>query len=263
MLKSTGANQIVGVPSLMRKIAEHALENGEDPAQAGMRRLIAIGEPTRDASLDLLPSARLIEEAWGAPLYSTYASTEIATTFCECPERRGGHLRPELLVVEIVNDEGRPVPAGETGEVVVTPLGVRGMPLVRFRTGDVSFLMTERCSCGRFSPRLGPILGRKNQMLKFKGTTVFPNAIVAALEGRADVAGACVEVGKSDDGTDRVVVYVHVKDPSVDRRNLEDLLRSRLRVVPEIVLVSEAEINDQMYRPGRRKRVTFLDRRGE
>ena len=192
-------------------------------------------------------------------------------------------MRPELIVAEIVDDGGSPLPTGREGEVVVTPLGVRGMPLVRFRTGDVSFLIEEPCACGRRTPRLAPILGRKNQMLKFKGTSVFPNAIVAALEGLPEVGGAYVEAHKNPDATDRIVVYVHVrgaksagregqkgrkgpkgqeeKKEQEERKRLEEEVRARVRVVPEIRLVGEAEWNARVYETGRRKRTTFFDLR--
>ena len=289
MLKTCGANVMVGVPSLMRHMGEYARENGEDPARAGIRTLVAIGEPTRGRGLDLLPAARQAEEMWGAKIFSTYASTEIATSFCECPERCGGHVRPELIVVEIVDDSGAPLSAGQEGEIVVTPLGVRGMPLVRFRTGDVSFLIEEPCGCGRQTARLAPILGRKNQMLKFKGTTVFPNAVVAALEGLPEVGGAYVEAHRNPDGTDRIVVYVHVrgvepgekegrqgqkgregrkgqrgqggKKEQEERKRLEEEVRARLRVVPEIRLVTGEELAARVYETGKRKRTTFFDLR--
>ena len=169
LVETTRPTAIVSVPSLMCKVAEHALEMGADPASVGVRRLLAIGEPTRGGDMELLPVARRLQELWGAPLHSTYASTEIATTFCECEARRGGHLRPELIVLELLGESGGPVASGEMGEVVVTPLGVRGMPLVRFRTGDISFLIDEPCACGRTTPRIGPVVGAQEPDAQVQG----------------------------------------------------------------------------------------------
>ncbi|HUT22852.1 MAG TPA: phenylacetate--CoA ligase family protein, partial [Sumerlaeia bacterium] len=221
--------------------------------------MAAIGESTRDADLELLPAARRLEEMWNAPVHSTYASTEIATAFCECPERRGGHLRPELATLEILDDAGGPVPSGGVGEAVVTPLGVQGMPLVRFRTGDISFLIDDPCPCGRRTPRLGPILGRKNQMLKYKGTTLFPSSILAALEGRDEVTGAYVEARRGEGGTDRVIVKVNVSKAEITTDDIADMLRAHIRVAPEVVLVSEAELQERTAQPSKRKRATFFD----
>ena len=71
--------------------------------------------------------------------------------------RCGGHAKPELMICEIVDSDGIAVSSGDIGELVVTPLGVSGMPLLRFKTGDVSFLISDPCSCGRKTSRLGPI----------------------------------------------------------------------------------------------------------
>jgi len=259
ILKATGANVLVGVPSLMWKIGQAARESGGNPAAMGVRMMAAIGEPTRDADLELLPAARRLEEMWNAPVHSTYASTEIATAFCECPERRGGHLRPELATLEILDDAGGPVPSGGVGEAVVTPLGVQGMPLVRFRTGDISFLIDEPCPCRRRTPRLGPILGRKNQMLKYKGTTLFPSSILAALEGRDEVTGAYVEARRGEGGTDRVIVKVNVSKAEITTDDIAELLRAHIRVAPEVVLVSDAELQERTSQLSKRKRATFFD----
>ncbi|MBN1867128.1 AMP-binding protein [Candidatus Sumerlaeota bacterium] len=259
MLKTAKANVLVGVPSLLWRIAEYALENGDDPRRARVKALIAIGEPTRGRDLTLLPATKRLEEVWGARIYSTYASTEVATAFCECPERCGGHLRAELAAVEILDDSGRLVAPGETGEVVVTPFGVRAMPLIRFRTGDVAFLIEEPCACGRRTPRLGPVLGRKSQMLKYKGTTLFPQSILAPLSGRRDVAGAFVEAHRNADGTDRVVVFVAVRDASLTEERLAEELRAALRVVPEIRTIEGGELQRRMLPEGKRKPIVFFD----
>ena len=259
MIKTTGATGIVGVPSLIRKIGQYALEHGENPAKIGIRLMVAIGEGIRDHKMNLLPAARQVEEMWGATLYSTYASTEMATAFCECRERRGGHIRPELIIAEIIDENGNKATSGGTGEVVITPLGVTGMPLIRFRTGDISFLITEYCGCGRRTPRIGPILGRKNQMLKFKGTTLFPSAILSVVEGIEGVDGACIEARKNDDGTDNVILYVYCKNPPALEKAIVDNLRARIRVVPEISFISEKELNHKIYHPERRKKISFID----
>lgn len=261
LIKTTGATVIVGVPSLIRKIALFALENEEDPKDAGVTILVGIGEALRDKDMKLLPVPREIENMWGAKLYSTYASTEMATAFCECPERSGGHVRPELIIVEILDDDGNAVGPGCTGEIVVTPLGVTAMPLLRFRTGDISFLINAQCKCGRNTPRLGPVIGRKNQMLKLKGTTLFPSAILAVMEEIKGIEGAFIEVGKNDDETDRVLVYAALSDDSLSTDKISERLRSKLRVVPEIILITGDELDRKTLPEGKRKRTSFFDLR--
>lgn len=248
---------IVGVPSFLRKLGAYVRAQ-KIPVR--VERLVCIGEPLRDRDLRPLPVAAEIERLWRARAYSTYSSSEIVTTFCECSRQQGGHLLPDLGIVEIVDGRGRRVPAGETGEVVVTPLGITGMPLVRFRTGDVSFLREEPCACGRRSPRLGPILGRKQQMLKIKGTTVYPLAVFAALDSRPEISDYYLTAHAHDELSDRLVVTVALRR-ACSVQAIAEALAARLRVTPEVVVASEAEVRQVVYNPALRKPVRFIDRR--
>lgn len=262
MLKVTKATAIVGVPSLMRKIAEYGMDCGENPRATTVKKLIAIGEPTRDKSLNLLPLTKNLEEIWDAEIYSTYASTELATTYCECLHRSGGHIRPELIITEILDENNNPVPVGVEGEVVVTPLGVTGMPLLRFKTGDISFIIDDFCACRRTTQRIAPVLGRKKQMLKYKGTTLFPNSILAALEGTAYYDEGYVEVKSNPDGTDNVILHLCVKNHAINKSLIKEQLRAKIRVVPEVIIQSKQDITKIVYQPEKkRKRITFIDSR--
>jgi len=261
MIERTRPTWLVGVPSLMRRMGEYGIAAGGDPAQAGLRGLIAIGEPIRGQDFDLTPAASRLEALWRARLFSTYASTELATTFCECCEGRGGHLRPELIVAEILDEMDRPAPPGQLGEIVATPLGVRGTPLLRFRTGDISFLIDEPCGCGRQTPRLGPVLGRKGHMLKFKGTTVFPASILSVIDAFEGVIGSYVEASRNPDGTDRVVARVAARDASLKKEHFAEAIRARLRVTPEIEMIAQEELAQATVQPGKRKPATFVDLR--
>ncbi len=261
LIKTTDATAIVGVPSMMLKIAQYAQEAGDDPASSTVRKLLAIGEPTRDAGLELLPLGKLLEETWQAPLYSTYASTEMATSFNECDARCGGHLRPELAYMEILDDDGKPVPQGETGEVTLTPLGVKGMPLIRFRTGDIAYMIDEPCSCGRTSRRISPVVGRKNQMLKYKGTLMFPNAVMSAVEGLDGFLEGYVTAKCDSHGNDLVTLCAAIDPARLSLETMRQRLQSKIRVVPQIELMTEDAIREKVYLPGKRKRVIFHDYR--
>ncbi len=254
---------LIGVPSVLANVAAYAIDEGEDPAALKVQRILAIGEPIRDKKLNLLPSSSRIEQLWNAPLYSTYASTEMASTFCECQHRQGGHFRPELIYVEIVDDEGNELADGEIGEVVVSPLGVQGMPLMRFKTGDISFIINENCSCGRTTKRIAPVLGRKSQMLKYKGTVVFPNSIVSIVEANPDFAGCYVEVYSAEFGEDRVVAVMSNAKKNYDLEKLKEQFRAGLRVVPELKVIDNDELLKKTLPSGKRKRQIFFDMRKE
>ncbi|KAK6021733.1 hypothetical protein OSTOST_12590, partial [Ostertagia ostertagi] len=118
-----------------------------------------------------------ITQNWPIKLYGTYAATEMQTAFTDCSAGMGGHHQPDLIIIEILDNEGRQLPDGTPGEIVITTLGIEGMPLLRYRTGDMAILYAEPCSCGRHSKRLSHVTGRKQQMIKYKGTTLYPPAI--------------------------------------------------------------------------------------
>ncbi|MCT4622896.1 MAG: AMP-binding protein, partial [Schleiferiaceae bacterium] len=167
---------LIAVPSFLLKLAETI----EQPKN--LNHIICIGEPIRDSSFNPNHLSKKILNEWNVDLRSTYASTEMATAFTECSAHQGGHVLPELMVVEILDENGNEVATGELGEVTVTPLQMEGTPLLRYRTGDLARLYSEPCSCGRNTARLGPIEGRKEQRIKLKGTTLFAQQIAHVIE---------------------------------------------------------------------------------
>jgi phenylacetate-CoA ligase len=263
LVKTHNPTVIIGVPSVLANVAMFAINEGENPASLKVERILAIGEPIRDKKLNLLSSIQRIEQMWNTPIYSTYASTEMSTSFAECEHRQGGHFRPELIYVEIIDDEGNRLDDGEIGEVVVTPLGVQGMPLVRFKTGDMSYIINQKCSCGRTTKRIGPVIGRKAQLLKYKGTNVFPNAIVSIVEANPDFLGCYVEAYTAEFGEDRVIAALAATSENYDLDKLKEEFRAGLRVVPELKVIDEVEFLNKTQPAGKRKRQIFFDMRKE
>ena len=157
---------IMCVPSFILRLIQYAEEHNIDYRNSSITRIIGIGEGLREQDFSLNLLGRRIKEKWDVELFATYSSTEMGATFSECPYGCGGHVHPELIIVEIIGEDNLPVPDGEVGEIVVTTLGVEGMPLLRFRTGDMAAKIVEPCKCGRNSYRLTPLVGRKNNMIK-------------------------------------------------------------------------------------------------
>lgn len=252
------------VPSFILRLIEYAEQNGIDYRRSSVRRIIGIGEGLREQDFGLNLLGRRIREKWDVELYATYSSTEMGATFSECPHGCGGHVHPELVIVEIIGEDGLPVPDGQAGEVVVTTLGVEGMPLLRFRTGDISSKVTESCPCGRNSYRLTPIIGRKNNMIKLKGTTIYPPAINDVLDNAPYVANYVVIVRDSPAGTDEVVVKAGVASaqPFDVVKDLKDRFRSRIRVAPIVEIMSPEEVGRMNNPADNRKPVKFMDMRG-
>jgi phenylacetate-CoA ligase len=259
IIKRMNPTAIVGVPTFLKKLGTYLLEKGLDPERVS--KLVCIGEPVRDKHLALLKIGEDLENIWQAKVYSTYASSEVVTTFCECSARQGGHLHPDLAVVEIIDDEGRTLPHGTIGEVVITPMSVEGMPLVRFKTGDMSFLMDEPCSCGRYSPRLGPILGRKKQMMKIRGTTLYPQSVYSALDEIKAIQEYYLVITRKSDLSDNITIHVAVNETSCTAEIIQDQLQARLRVKPSVVIESIEAVKQQVYSPTSRKPIRFTDKR--
>lgn len=255
---------IMCVPSFILKLIEYADAHDIDYRSSSIRRIIGIGEGLRDQNFELNLLGRQIHDKWPqVQLFATYSSTEMGATFSECEYGMGGHVHPELIIVEIIGEDGMPVADGQPGEVVVTTLGVEGMPLLRFRTGDIACKHVEQCRCGRWSYRLSPLLGRKNNMIKLKGTTLYPPAINDVLDNTDYVENYVVIVRNSKAGTDDVLVKVGLKnDPGFDVvKELKDSFRSRIRVAPEIEICPVDEIHAVNYPPTGRKPVKFIDQR--
>jgi len=252
---------IVGVATFLLKLGHFLQSQDIEPASAGVKKIICIGEPIRNRELTFLRVGENLEKVWGAKIYSTYASSEAITSFCECTAQQGGHLHPDLAVVEVVNDNGDVLPPGEIGEVVITPLAIEGMPLLRFKTGDISFLIDEPCSCGRNSSRLGPILGRNKQMIKFRGTTLYPNSFYAVLDSLPEISDYYITASSDYDLSDVVTVYVALRDASCSAEMVMDKLQSHLRVRPQVIITSEESVRSHVYAGNSRKLIRFVDKR--
>jgi phenylacetate-CoA ligase len=262
-IKRIKPDTIMCVPSFILRLIEYAEANGIDYKNSSVKRIIGIGEGLREQDFSLNLLGRRIKEKWDVDLFATYSSTEMGATFSECEYGCGGHVHPELIIVEIIGEDGHPVADGEIGEIVVTTLGVEGMPLLRFRTGDMAAKITEQCRCGRFSYRLTPLVGRKNNMIKLKGTTIYPPAINDVLDNTPYIANYVVVVRNSSAGTDEVVVRVGLKeDPDFDViKELKDRFRSRIRVAPIVEILPTEEIAHVNFPAKSRKPIKFIDER--
>jgi phenylacetate-CoA ligase len=270
VIRRVAPSVIIGVPSFLVKLASYLIKAGMDLQASSVKKLICIGEPLRAADMHALQMTQDLERLWGADAFSTYASSETVTTFGECVEKNGGHLHPELAILEILDEAGHAMPDGTIGEIVVTPLGIEGMPMIRYRTGDVGFLDSSPCACGRNSPRLGPILGRRKQMLKIQGTSLYPQAVHAVLDEIPEVREYFLEVFHAGQKlADRLVIHLSLVNGVEEVGETDEgakaavvrLLQARLRVTPEVVVHTHTEICQIVFTPHSRKPVRFVDRR--
>ncbi len=253
---------IVAVPSFIIKLIQFANEHGIDINASSVKKAICIGENIRNTDFSLNILGKKITDAWNIKLYSTYASTEMQTAFTECRESKGGHKQPELIILEMLNENNFPVKPGEPGEVTITTLGVEGMPLLRYKTGDICIAHEEPCACGRTSVRLSPVVGRKKQMIKFKGTTLYPPALFDLLNEMDNVLDYVAEVYSNEMGTDEVLLYIVPAQLTEEcDRTIRANLQARLRVSPHVKYLSQEEIQKMQMPEAGRKIVKFIDKR--
>lgn len=247
-------NILIAVPSFIINLIDYAKQHEIDFKESSVKSIICIGEPIREDDLTYNILGKRITDQWDVELFSTYASTEMGAAFTECKAHQGCHLNEELLFLEVLDDEGNPVADNETGEIVITTLGTTGTPLIRYKTGDVARIYKTPCSCGKKSPRLGSILGRKNQLIKFKGTTIYPNAIYEIFDGIPAVSCYKVEVSKDYMNNDVITVLLEKKiEYSADLQHIIEQCKSKLRVVPHFVFLETDYLRSQVYKNHMRK----------
>src|SRR5258708_25039932 len=255
---------IVAVPSFICKLIAYAQENGIDINQSSVKKAICIGEGIRNPDFSFNVLGKKIKESWNIHLFSTYASTEMQTAFTECPEGKCVHLRHELLIVELLDDQDRPVSPGTPGEVTITTLAVEGMPLLRYKTGDICAYDDSPCACGRHSTRLSPLLGRKKQMIKFKGTTLYPSVLFDLLNGLSEIRDYVVEVSTNKLGLDEVLLYLLPVALTEDTdHKVRAWLQARLRVTPFIKYIGPEDMQRMQVSETNRKPIKFIDKRGD
>jgi phenylacetate-CoA ligase len=254
---------LVAVPSFLVKLVEYAQQHSINLNNSAVKRAICIGESVRDDKFGLSIIGQKISENWQINLHSTYASTEMQTAFTECEHGIGGHHHPELIILEMLNEDNNPVPFGQPGEVTITTLGVEGMPLLRYKTGDIAIAYNEPCKCGRTTVRLGPVMGRKQQLIKLKGTTLYPPGVFEILNELPFIQDYVVEAFTNELGTDDLRLHVLIGDSNLGDalRKLSMKFQSRIRVVPKINIVTHQDLDKLQHGNGERKVRRFIDNR--
>jgi len=185
LMKDFQTTVLVSTPSFALYMAETALSLGYDPHAFKLRIGLFGGEPCSEAMREE------IEEKWGLRATVNYGLTEVVGPGVagECPEKAGMHILEDIYYPEIIDpDSGETLPDGRTGELVLTPLFKEGFPVLRYRTGDITRLLSGKCACGRTIRRMDYITGRSDDMIIIKGVNVFPSQIEEVLAGFREVS---------------------------------------------------------------------------
>ena len=180
LLQDFGARVLCATPSYALNIAEVAEQQGVD-LRGGALQIGAFGaEPWSDAM------RTAIEARLGLKAFDNYGLSEIMGpgVACECETQSGLHGWEDHFLFEIIDpDSGKPLPAGATGELVITTLTKEALPMIRYRTRDITSLDETPCACGRTHARIRRVTGRNDDMLIIRGVNVYPSQIEAVLVG--------------------------------------------------------------------------------
>lgn len=253
---------LITVPSFLLKMIDYAEKHGLDYQNSSVYGAVCIGESIKNQDFTDNILSQKIKEKWNIKLFSTYASTEMSTAFTECEHQIGGHQHPELIITEILDDHGNPVQQGESGELTITTLGVEALPLLRFKTGDIVQAHYEPCLCGRNTMRLGPVIGRKQQMIKYKGTTLYPPAMNDILNDFNNILCYQMVIQSNEIGLDEIIIKISTNSDSENFVNeVRDHFRAKLRVSPKIEIVDFDILSKTVFNPNSRKPINFVDLR--
>ncbi|MDQ7917296.1 AMP-binding protein [Mesonia sp. MT50] len=252
---------LVVVPSFLIQLAKYAEANEIDIHKSSIKGAICIGEALRDENNQFNTLGKKIKSLWDLELFSTYASTEMCTAFTECKEHLGLHVPENLIFTEILDEDGEEVKPGEVGELVVTTLGVETMPLVRYATGDLVKKMKTSCDCGKGSALISSVLGRKQQLIKYKGTSIYPQQIVQLMMELPEIEEYQIQVTSNELDTDKLTIVIPKEASESLQHKLKEILKANLRVTPVLELLPLAEIKASIFPEGSRKPVRFLDLR--
>ncbi len=252
---------LVAVPSFLLKMIDYAEKNDINFKSSSVKAAVCIGEPLRTPEGKSNSLGKKITEKWNIELFSTYASTEMATAFTECEFHQGNHVLSDLIYAEILDEAGNPVAPGETGELVVTPLGVKTMPLLRFATGDILKYEERSCKCGRNTPRVGPVIGRKQQKLKLKGTSIYPQHIIEVLNNFGKLENFVIEASHDELGNDQLNILIPEAIENSEIEALKEHFKSGLHVTPNFEKIALEELQKLRFPKMSRKPQIFRDLR--
>lgn len=242
-----GTTALHAIPSYAIRLAEVFQEEGIDPKDTGLTTLVIGAEPHTDEQ------RKKIEQMLNVKAYNSFGMSEMngpGVAF-ECKEQNGMHFWEDCFYVEIIDpDTEEPVPVGEVGELVLTTLDRTMMPLVRYRTRDLTRILPGECPCGRTHIRIDRIKGRSDDMFIIKGVNIFPMQIEKILVQFAELGSNYLITLLTRDSQDEMVVEVEINDLATDnyiqlentRKEIIRRLRDEILITPKVKLVKKGSL---------------------
>ena len=233
-MKDFGTTLLVATPSYALRLAEVAREMGIDPKTDLKVKIGLVGS-------ELLTDAMREEmhKYWGEDMLvtSNYGMSELMGPGVsgECEYLDGMHINEDFFIPEIINPEtGEVLPAGEWGELVITCIKKEALPLIRYRTKDITKLIYEPCKCGRTTVRMANLSGRSDDMLKIRGVNVFPSQIEEVILSVEELGPHYEIIVERDGYSDKLSVRVELLSATDSFAELEKIsakVRGKLKVV--------------------------------
>lgn len=261
-MKDFETSLLVATPSYALRLAEVAREMGIDPAKdLGIKIALVGSELLTDAMREEM------HKYWGEDVLitSNYGMSELMGPGVsgECTELCGMHINEDYFIPEIINPEtGEVLPAGEQGELVITCIKKEGLPLIRYRTKDITRLFYEKCKCGRTFCRMENLSGRSDDMLKIRGVNVFPSQIEEVILGFEELGPHYEIVLEREGYMDRMTINVELAKSTDSFSELERIasgVRNKLRVVLGLDAKVKLESPNTLQRfEGKAKRIKDL-----
>ena len=262
LMKDLEATILACTPSFAVYLAETMAQEGIDPRKDLKLRIGMFGaEPWSDKIRER------IENEMGIKAFDVYGLTELCGpgVSIECPVHNGLHIAEDHFIVETIDpDTGEVLPAGEEGELVFTTLNKTGLPMLRYRTRDISKIHLEKCDCGRTHARMMRVHGRSDDMLIIRGVNIFPSQIEYAVMCFSELATQYLIVVDRPGALDTFVVKVELsdkasKDSQIDKNVLKNEIQKRIHIVTGISADVEIVKPGELPRTeGKAKRVLDL-----
>ena len=262
LMKDLDVSILACTPSFAVYLAETMAQENIDPRKDLKLRIGTFGaEPWSDKIRER------IEQDLGIAAFDVYGLTELCGpgVSIECEQHNGLHIWEDNFIVETINpDTGEVLADGEEGELVFTNLTKVGLPMLRYRTRDISKVITEKCACGRTHSRMMRVHGRSDDMLIIRGVNVFPSQVEFAVMCFSELATQYLIVVDRPGALDTFVVKVELsekasKDPKVDKNSLKAEIQKRIHIVTGISADVEIVKPGELPRTeGKAKRVLDL-----
>ncbi len=232
-----GTTAVHAVPSYVTRLYEVMQETGVDPRRDTKLRILAIGaEPHSEEQ------RKRIENLLGVKAYNSFGMSEMCGPGVgfECKEQNGMHFWEDYYIVEIVDPKTlKPVPDGEIGELVLTTLNREAMPLLRYRTRDLTRVLGRTCPCGRNHIRLDRMKGRSDDMIVLRGVNIFPIQIEKILMQFRELGNNYLITLTTDDDNDNMTVEVEIAEMFTDDyARLQQLSKAITRALKDEILLT-------------------------